>query len=127
MKAIIADDQAGVRSALRLLIEQRAVCCTIIEAADAESLLSEVICGCPDIILLDVELAGIAAVKPATDKDTFQRLITQLRDHCPSLGIIALSSHPDVRARVISSGVNAFVCKTEPPEILMDVLDRLCP
>lgn len=112
MKAIIADDQAGVRSALRLLIEQRAVSCTIIEATDAESLLSEVICGCPDIILLDVELTGIAPVMPTPDNVTFQRLVTQFRDHFPNLCIIALSSRPDVRARVISSGVNAFVCKT---------------
>lgn len=127
MKAIIADDQAGVRSALRLLLEQQTDDAIINEAANVESLLSQISGGCPDMVLLEVELTGIGTRKSASESDAFQKVVLELRERCPDTCIIALSSHPQIRAQVISCGANAFVCKSEPPEILVDVLDHIWP
>jgi DNA-binding NarL/FixJ family response regulator len=126
MIAIIADDQSGVRSAVRLLLEQNSRGCLIKEAEDEQSLLREVLTACPDVVILDTELAGPSPAKPSINKDSFQTIIQKLRTNCPNMHIIALSSRSEIRNQALQSGADDFVCKTESPDTLLQVLESIC-
>ena len=113
MRIVIADDQADVRSALRLLLEQEPEITVVAEAGDAALLMAQVHRSRPDLLLLDWELPGL----PATE------LLPILRDMCEDLMVIALSGHPEARQVALAAGANAFISKGDPPE---RVLDALC-
>ena len=59
MRVVIADPQAKVRSALRLLLEQHLRLPVSGEAGTAEELLRLTGAACPDLVLLDLMLPGI--------------------------------------------------------------------
>ena len=114
MRVILADDQAKVRSALRLLLEHQPDVDILGEAVDTTGLLDWAKVVCPDLVLLDWELPGL----PNTT------LLPPLHDHCPGLRVIALSSRPEVRKAALDAGVDAFVSKGDPPEQLLIAMDE---
>jgi DNA-binding NarL/FixJ family response regulator len=106
---LIADDQPRVRHALRLLLEQALAPTTVDEAADATTMLAQVAADCPELVLLDWGLAGIAAAD----------LIIALRQRCAALTIIVLSGQPEAEEDALRAGADAFVSKADPPERLL--------
>ena len=115
MRVLIADDQAKVRSALRLLLEHQPDVEILGEAVDTTGLLDWVKAVCPDVVLLDWELPGlpIAALLPLLCRS------------CPALQVIALSSRPQVRQEALDAGADAFVSKGDPPERLLTAVERV--
>jgi DNA-binding NarL/FixJ family response regulator len=116
MRVLLADDQAKVRSALRLLLEQQPDVEILGEAVDTTGLLDWVKATTPDVILLDWELPGLPAVA----------LLPLLHFHQPGLQIVALSGRPEARRAALEAGVNAFVSKGEPPERLLTTMNDCC-
>jgi len=114
MQVILADDQAKVRSALRLLLEHQPDVKILGEAVDTTGLLDWVTAMCPDLVLLDWELPGLPAAA----------LLPLLHDHCPALGVIALSSRPETRQAALEAGADAFASKGDPPERLLMAMDE---
>ncbi len=116
MRTLIADDQANVRSALALLLEQEPPFEIVGEAADALGLLQAVHKHTPDLLLLDWELPGLEA----------EHLLHSLRYEQPCLLVAALSSRPEAEAAALAAGVNAFISKGALPEqVLTAVIDLL--
>ena len=115
MQVILADDQAKIRSALRLLLEHQPDVEILGEAVDTTGLLDWVKAASPDLVLLDWELPGLPAVT----------LLPLLHTHCPGLRVIALSSRPEVRQVALDAGADAFVCKGDPPEELLIAIDEV--
>ncbi len=115
MRVLLADDQAKVRSALRLLLDHEPEIEVLGEAVDATGLLDWVKVTCPDLVLLDWELPGFSP-----------DLLTTLRELCPSLTVVALSGKPDARRAAMDAGTDAFVSKGDPPEQLLTAI-RNCP
>jgi DNA-binding NarL/FixJ family response regulator len=115
MRVLLADDQAKVRSALRLLLEHQPDVEILGEAVDTTGLLDWVKVVCPDLVLLDWELRGLPAAA----------LLPLLHSHCPGLRVIALSSRPEVRQVALDAGADAFVSKGDPPERLLRAIDRI--
>lgn len=115
MRILIADDQAQVRSALRLLLEQQPGVEVVGEAADATGLLRVVETKPADALLLDWELPGLAP----------PHLLRLLRYERPLLHIIAMSSRPEARRAAIDSGTDAFISKSDAPEMVLAALDKL--
>lgn len=111
MRILLADDDTGVRSALRLLLEQEGFC-VVDEAVDADDLLEQAKATCPDLVLLDWSLPRMAAGS----------LLSALRSACPDLRVVALSGRPEVRRAALAAGVEAFVSKTDPPERVLSVI-----
>jgi DNA-binding NarL/FixJ family response regulator len=109
---LLADDQSHVRLALRALLERQSGVQVVGEAAHSAALLSQVRAACPDLVLLDWNLPGIAAGE----------LLPALRELCPSLPVIALSGQPEVRRAALAAGADAFVSKADPPERLLAAL-----
>jgi DNA-binding NarL/FixJ family response regulator len=106
---LIADDQPQVRRALRLLLEQALGTTTVAEAAGAQDLLVQVAARCPELVLLDWGLPGMAAVD----------LPTALRERCAALTIVVLSGQPEAEQDALRAGADAFVSKADPPEMLL--------
>ena len=124
MRILLADDQAKVRSALRLCLEQEPGMSVMGEATDADELLAQVRTACPDIVLLDWELPGLQAANPSTGSG--QGLLSALRTLCPCLKVIALSGRPETRQVALPAGADAFVSKGDPPEQLLAAVNGCC-
>jgi DNA-binding NarL/FixJ family response regulator len=116
MRVLLADDQAKVRSALRLLLDQQPDVEILGEAVDTTGLLDWVKATEPDVILLDWELPGL----PAT------ALLPVLQVHHPNLRVVALSGRPEARRAALEAGVDAFVSKGDPPERLLGAVNLAC-
>jgi DNA-binding NarL/FixJ family response regulator len=116
MRVIVADDQPEVRSALRLLLEEKPGLMVVAEASNSRELLSQVQSQLPELILLDWELPGGRNVE----------LVTALHALDPYISVIALSSHPQMRKPALAAGARDFVCKSEPPEKLLAALNKCC-
>jgi DNA-binding NarL/FixJ family response regulator len=115
MRVIVADDQIEVRSAIKLLLEEKAGIQVVGEAPNTETLLQLVTTVQPDVVILDWELAES---KPGEAMNT-------LSDSKPHLSVIVLSSRPQVRNSALKAGARIFVCKSDPPESLLKALDLL--
>ena len=112
MRILLADDQAKVRYALRVLLERRSGFHVVGEATDADDLLGQTEAECPDIVLLAWELPGM----PVTE------LMPALRKYCPDLIVIALSGRLEAREASLCAEVDGFVSKGEPPERLLNMI-----
>lgn len=115
MKVLIADDQADVLNALRLLLEQQDRHFIIEEAEDTESLLSEVERIQPELLLLDWELSNrdMADVVPGIKK-----LV-------PGIRIIAMSVRPEAESAALAAGADAFVSKGDNSDMLLSVINTI--
>jgi DNA-binding NarL/FixJ family response regulator len=111
---LLADDQPQVRSALRLLLEHEPGVTVVGEVGDAGTLRETMGPGCPNLVLLDWELPGMAGA------DT----VRMLRSGCQEQGIIVLSGRPEACQPALVSGADYFVSKADPPEKLLTVLHR---
>jgi two-component system invasion response regulator UvrY len=109
---ILADPHPQVRSALRLLLEQANGLRIAGEAGTAEEAITRVRTSCPALIILDWGLPGVSP----------GNLIGMLRDWCPDLLVIALSSRPESRQPALAAGVDGFVSKGDPPERVLSVV-----
>lgn len=115
MRILLADNQARVRFALRVLLERQPGLEVVDEAASSEQVAAHASRSCPDLVLLDWNLAS------ASGSD----LLLALRRACPGLGIIILSGRPEARDAALAAGADAFVSKGNPPEELLAAIARL--
>jgi len=115
MRVVIADDEAQVRSALRLHLEEGAGCAVVGETDNVDDLLAEVESSRPDLLLLDWELppsGGSVALRT-------------LRAVWPELAVLVLSGRPEVRSEALAAGASAFVSKADSPgHLLAAILKR---
>jgi DNA-binding NarL/FixJ family response regulator len=81
-----------------------------------EHVLAQVEDSHPECIILDWELPG----RPTRER------VTVLRALVPGLKVIALSARPESKTEADSERVDAFLCKTEPPEQIMEVIRKIC-
>jgi DNA-binding NarL/FixJ family response regulator len=112
MRIMLADNRPKVRFALRALLERQSGFEVVAEGADAQDLMAHAESNCPDLVLLDWELPGMAP----------RDLLAALRRYCPNVKIIALSGHLSVRREAMDTGADAFVSKGEPPDRLLSAI-----
>jgi DNA-binding NarL/FixJ family response regulator len=118
MRVLVADDQAGLRSAMRLLLEEDPEVEVIGEATEAKALLAKAETMRPHLVLLDWELPGMKAAGGGRE------LLLALHARSPHLHVIVLSGRPEAGMAALASGADYFVSKAEPPESLLAVLRR---
>ena len=114
MRILLADDQAKVRFALRVLLEKQPDYEVCAEAVDTEGLMALIEADCPSVLLLAWELPG----------QKMEELLPALHEACPNLRVVALSGRPELRATALASGADTFVCKCDPPEGLLEIIAR---
>jgi DNA-binding NarL/FixJ family response regulator len=115
MDIILADDQYEVREAYKCLLDDQVGVCLVSEATSATELLEQIEQRCPDLVLLDWELAGLKGAE----------LMTRARAVCPKLQVIALSVRPEAHAEALQAGAQGFVSKGDPPERLTAAIHNL--
>lgn len=115
MQVVIADDQAAVRSALGLRLEQEPDYIVAAEAADTAGLWVTLSDLQVDLLLLDWELPG----------PPMEGLLQPLRLGRPGLQIVAMSSNPEAQEISLSAGADAFLSKCDPPDVWISTLRRL--
>jgi len=115
MKVLIADDQAEVCSALKVLFQHLEGNYDIDEANELESMLYKVQYNQPDMLLLDWELSNMS----------MGDLIPRLRKLASRMFIIAMSGRPEALKEATDAGVNIFVSKGENPGRLLDVINDI--
>ena len=115
MNILIADDQAEVRSALKVLLEHENIQGTLDEAEDINNLVLKMKYTCPDLLLLDWELSN----RQMAD------VIPVLKQLVPGLRIIALSVRPEAERAAMDAGVDTFASKGENPDKLVSYIKDL--
>ena len=116
IRILLADESAEIRSALRLLLKTRLDLELISEARDMQHVLAQVEDSHPACIILDWNLPG----RPTRER------ISVLRALVPGIKIIVINTRPELREQVLIEGADAFICKTDPPVKLLEVLQKLC-
>jgi DNA-binding NarL/FixJ family response regulator len=112
MRLVIADRQAATRAALSMLLAPEEDVDIVGQAGDKQQLLSLVETTQPDVVLLDWELVGSAAVD----------LLAELRAMALPGKVIALSGRPEAKRAALEAGVDGFVSKGDPPARLLTAL-----
>ena len=112
MRVVLADHQADVRAALRLLVTHDLGLQVVGEVTDAAGLWTQVRDARPDLLLLEWDLLGTGA----------SAALARLQARYPHLRVIVLSCQPEVRRHAFAAGADAFVCKADSPEQMIKTL-----
>jgi DNA-binding NarL/FixJ family response regulator len=112
MRVVLADHQADVRSALRLLVTHVLGLQVVGEVSAAADLWTQVQDAGPDLLLLDWGLLGAGA----------GAALARLHAVYPNLQVIVLSGHPEARQHALAAGADAFVSKADSPEQMLNTL-----
>ena len=123
MRILLADDNAEIRGALRLLLEELGER-NILEAADGRQLLSVLGQGPVDVILLDWELpeGSSRSHHGATAQAYSAALVEGIRRTCGDARVIAMSVGPEAEESSRLAGCDGFVNRNEPPDRLLALL-----
>jgi len=124
---MIADDDAKVRSAINLLLDQDRTCWQVVaEVCHVNELFFMVEREKPQLLLLDWELPEECCGDKRPPYFCLKDRIHHLRELNPEMYIIVLSSKPQVKSEALEAGANSFVSKGDPPEIFLSALYAVC-
>ena len=113
-RIILADDNAEVRSGIRLLLKVAPDLKIVGEARNGLEALRLVEELTPDVLLLDMEMPGLNGIE----------VTRRLRDQDSAVHILALSGHDDKQYIMgsLASGASGYLIKEEAPEIIVDAI-----
>jgi DNA-binding NarL/FixJ family response regulator len=115
IRILLADDNPAIRSALALLLETRLKIDEINETDNLNDLAGAVERFQPDILILDWELPGPRKKNRVKD----------LRLRHPALKVVVTSSRPEVAGQFLAAQADSYVCKCEPPELVVEVIQGI--
>ena len=115
IRILIVDDSARARQSLRALLNIYAEDTEVQEAEDGLEALQRIDEALPSVVFLDVMMPGLDGIKT-----------TQLiKQHASHVKVIALSIASDYESEALAAGADAFVCKGDPPGVLLQALARV--
>jgi two-component system invasion response regulator UvrY len=114
LKLMLVDDHAVVRSGFKVLLQTWDDVEVIAEAASGEEALQMYELHRPDVVIMDIAMAGmggIEAIKRMVAKD-------------PGARILSLSAHEDTSysKRAFQAGALGYLSKRTAPEVLVDAI-----
>ncbi len=111
IRVLVVDDEARVRQGLRMRLASEPDLAVVGEADDGPTALHLALELRPDVVLLDLLLAGMDGIQTTR----------MLQAAVPASRIVAFSIREDVLTRraAASAGAAAFVGKQEGPELLL--------
>jgi DNA-binding NarL/FixJ family response regulator len=103
MQVFLADDHALVREGLRRVLDEAGDITVVGEAADGETVLSRAATERWDVLVLDLDLAGLSGFEVL-------RKVLEIR---PKLHVLVLSMHPEEQfaVRLIRAGASGYLSK----------------
>jgi DNA-binding NarL/FixJ family response regulator len=111
MRVVLADHQADLRLAPRLLVTH-VLGMRVVGEVTAADLWTRVQDAGPDLVLLDWGLLGAGA----------GAALARLHALYPDLQVIVLSGHPEARQHALAASADAFVSKADSPEQMLRTL-----
>ena len=114
MRVLLADDHAMVRQGLRSLLEVYRDVTVIGEAADGEEAVELTRLLCPDVIVMDVNMAKMDGIEATR----------QIKARWPSIMVIGLSfSNPSqVEPLLLQAGASCYVSKDAAGDRLYEAI-----
>lgn len=119
MRVLIAENEPIVRSALRLWLTEVLALEIIGEVGDMWTLFGYLNTVQPDVLILDMVLAGLALC------GNLAQVLTAVRQVCPGLTVIGLSPTLNLVSSSSAIGIDALVSKLEPPDHLGQILQQM--
>ena len=103
IKILLADDHAVLRSGLKLLLNSQPDMEVLGEAKDGLEAINKAVELCPDIVLMDISMPGIAGLE-ATKR---------IKAKCPKIKILVLTMHDDENylEEFLRRGASGYVVK----------------
>ena len=115
VRILLADDQERVRYGLRALLRQQPGWKVIGEAETGKDLLALAEVLETDLVLLDWNLPDMAG----------EKVLFSLHRNRQNLPVIILSGQLEVKAQALEAGANAFFCKANPPNQLVETIQNV--
>jgi len=114
IKVMLVDDHAVVRMGFKLLLQACDDIEVVAEADSGEAALKACDAAVPDVVVMDIAMAGIGGI------EAIKRLTAK---HSP-MRILALSAHEDVShpMRAVQAGALGYLSKRSAPEALIDAI-----
>jgi DNA-binding NarL/FixJ family response regulator len=85
---------------------------TIAEAADGRQSVDFVAEYRPDVVLMDMQMPVMDGVEATR----------QIKEQWPTVRVIALTIHPQYRAKALAAGADVFLLKDSGPEALVGAI-----
>ena len=116
-RVLIVDDDAGLRTLLRMTLESAAL--EVDEAPDARVAEDRIAVLSPDVIVLDIHMPGL-------DGLSFCRGLKRTPETAPTrIVLLTADDAPETAEAAWASGADAFLRKPFSPLELLDVVERL--
>jgi DNA-binding NarL/FixJ family response regulator len=114
---ILVDDHAVVRAGFRLLLSTETNIEVIAEAEKGEQVLQLYADLKPDVIVMDLSMAGIGGLEAT------RRLVSRE----PSVKIIVFSVHHEnvYISRAMNAGAKGYICKQAHPDVLINAIKKV--
>jgi two-component system nitrogen regulation response regulator NtrX len=103
-RVLIIDDEEGVRSSLKMILEYEGYDCLL--AANGEAGLKILERETPDVVFLDIKMPNMDGME----------VLRQIKGQDASLPVVMISGHGDVRTAFEASKLGAFDFLEKPPE-----------
>jgi two-component system, NarL family, invasion response regulator UvrY len=114
VKVMLVDDHAVVRMGFKLLLQASSDIEVVAEADSGEAACQMVESAAPDVIVMDIAMAGMGGI------EAIKRLLAK----DPRVRILALSAHEDTShpKRALQAGALGYLSKRSAPEVLIDAI-----
>ena len=115
MDIIIATSSTDLRIALEIMIREEPGMSIVGTTSESDGLCALIETYCPDLVLLDTELAG----------SSYTQVLTKLHSSKTPLKIVVLGKYLHTRETALQAGADEYVVIGDPPENLMRTFHRL--
>jgi len=117
LRILLADDHTLVRQGLRRILEERPDWDVIGEVSDGRSAVQLALAEKPDLVIMDVGMAGLNGIEAA-------RQITRRE---PSVHVLILSMHADESyiTRALQAGAHGYLLKDSADEDLLRAVEAV--
>jgi len=114
-KVLLVDDSGLARRSTRRVLEQAGY--TVVEAEDGLSALERFALEKPDLVLLDLVMAGMYGLD----------VLAKLREMDPAARVVVMSADIQTSSRdlVQSAGAVGFINKPAPPAVVVEMVERV--
>lgn len=116
IRLLVVDDHAIVRSGIRRLLSERPDI-EVFEAASGEEAMSAVLDLAADLIVLDLNLPGLAGLE----------LLRRLVRTVPKVPVLIFSQHAEAiyATKALEAGAQGFISKNALPEEFLEAVDTV--
>jgi two-component system chemotaxis response regulator CheY len=114
-KVLLVDDSGLARRSTRRVLEQAGY--TVVEAEDGLSALERFALEKPDLVLLDLVMAGMYGLD----------VLAKLREMDPDARVVVMSADIQTSSRdmVQSAGAAGFITKPAPPAAVIEMVEKV--